>query len=99
VEGPVGKVALWTTPFDGDSQYGFYSGPLCNYTNTAALQSFDDVIVKPGKTKKVTWTDVPVPAEPGTYQVSAIPDAACASSAAKELAVAMPAFAAFVVKA
>ncbi|GBF91245.1 hypothetical protein Rsub_03565 [Raphidocelis subcapitata] len=80
VEGPVGKVAIWTSP-PVDSFGGFVAGPPCSPEGFVALADFGDVRVQPGKTASLKVENVPVPAAPGFWAVTAKADAACGGGA------------------
>ncbi|GBF92599.1 hypothetical protein Rsub_05213 [Raphidocelis subcapitata] len=77
--GTLGLVKIWFFPF-GDALFAPNYPNMddrCNYTDPTASATFADVIVEPGKHKKVTIKDVPAPTEPGAYYLLAQADADC----------------------
>jgi hypothetical protein len=69
--GVVGQVKVWLVP----NEYSWPSiklpGERCNYTGEAASATFNDTTIEPGKTKKITVPDVPIPSAPGSYYLAA----------------------------
>jgi hypothetical protein len=89
----VGSVAIWISP-PGDSFGGYTNGAPCAYEGFAASADFPDLIVKPGKSARIKVEGVPVPAAPGFWAVTALPDAQCTSGGdAVALLYKMPAYA------
>ncbi|GBF92600.1 hypothetical protein Rsub_05214 [Raphidocelis subcapitata] len=77
--GTLGLVKIWFFKF-GDALFPPDYPNMddrCNYTDPTASATFADVIVEPGKHKKVTIKDVPAPTEPGAYYLLAQADADC----------------------
>jgi hypothetical protein len=73
-------VGVWLTPIA--ESYALFSGGTsqggaCAYEGFVASADFSSVVVKPGKSKTVTIKDVLVPAVPGWWEVSALPDINC----------------------
>ncbi|GBF91223.1 hypothetical protein Rsub_03543 [Raphidocelis subcapitata] len=83
-EGAIGVVRVWTPPFRGGrtSIGGYWEGDRCNSTGAAAAADLSSAILAPGKAKAVRIRHVPVPAAPGWYKLSVLPDATCLSPAA-----------------
>jgi hypothetical protein len=73
-------VGVWLTPIAESNALlveGTKQGLACAYKGFVTSADFSSVVVKPGKFKTVTITDVPVPAVPGWWEVSALPDINC----------------------
>ena len=73
-------MGVWLTPIA--ESYALIRGATsqglaCAYKGFVASADFSGVVVKPGKSKTVTIKDVPVPAVPGWWEVSALPDINC----------------------
>jgi hypothetical protein len=79
-EGAIGVVGVWLTPFAESyalSDGGTWQGGTCAYEGFVTSADFSSVVVKPGKSKTVKITDVPVPAMAGWWELSAVPDINC----------------------
>ena len=73
-------MGVWLTPIaESLALYNgaTWRGEACAYEDVAASADFSGVVVKPGKSKTVKITGVPVPAVAGWWEVSALPDTNC----------------------
>ncbi|GBF98834.1 hypothetical protein Rsub_11599 [Raphidocelis subcapitata] len=87
-EGSIGKVALWLTRVADhrpSEAGGYFEGARCAYEGYDFWADFSDVVLKPGQSRMVKLTNVPVPATAGWWQLSALPDINCKLAASRDV--------------